>query len=140
MNKQIYSIAFAVLLLPFGMVLLIGMQTAQAKQCSAAMPSQPQGHWSYRLIDGRKCWYQGENNLSKSLLRWPDETSARLASDDALALAGKVSPPAKKTIRTVAQKPNHRSDPAACCMPEIEDPDSFEARWRHLETRLVRFR
>jgi hypothetical protein len=131
MTAQIHSMALAVRLLPFGMLLLIGMQTAQATQCSTAMPSHPQGHWSYRLIDGRKCWYQGENNLSKSLLRWPDETSARSAPEDALALA--VSPPpVKKTIRTVAEKPKHRSDPDGL------DPDSFDARWRDLETMLFK--
>jgi hypothetical protein len=138
MTKQIHSIAIAARLLPFGMVLLIGMQTAQARECSTAMPSHLQGHWSYRLIDGRKCWYQGENNLSKSLLRWPDETSARSAPDNALALAEKVPPPVKKTIRTVAEKPNHRSDLDACCRPEVEDPESFDARWRDLETTLVK--
>lgn len=138
MTKRIDSIVIAARLLPFGMVLVIGMQTAQAKGCSAAMPLHPQGHWSYRLIDGRKCWYQGENNLSKSLLHWPDETSARSAPDNALALAEKVSPPVNETIGTVAKKPNHRSDPDACCRPEI--PGSFEARWRGLETSLAKFR
>ena len=140
MTKQIHSIAIAARLLPFGMVLLIGMQTAQARECSAALPSHPQGHWSYRLIDGRKCWYQGENNLSKSLLHWPDETSALSAPDNALALAGKVSSPVKENKRTVAEKPTYRSDPDACCRPEIEDLDSFEARWRGLETTLAKFR
>jgi len=101
--------ALAVRLLPLGMFLLTGMQTAQAIECSAAIPSHPQGHWSYRLIDGQKCWYQGENNLSKSLLRWPGETSARSAPDDALALA--IPPPVKE---------------------KIEESDSFEARWRNL--------
>ena len=43
MIKQIHSIARVARLLPFGMVLLLGMQTAQAKQCSAAMPPNPQG-------------------------------------------------------------------------------------------------
>src|SRR3979411_1294405 len=63
-------------LLPVGLVIFIGVQTADAKQCSAAMPSAPQGHWSYRIIDGRKCWYQGENNFPKSLLQWPEQASA----------------------------------------------------------------
>ena len=37
-------------------LLSVGMPDAQAKQCSAAAPSKPQGQWwSYRLIDGRKC-------------------------------------------------------------------------------------
>jgi len=133
MTKQIHSIAIAVRLLPFGMVLLIGMQTAQAKQqCSAALPADPQGHWSYRLIDGRKCWYQGENNLSKLLLRWPSENSAPSAPDDALALD--LSPAVKENRRTVGENPSHPSDPDACCRPQIEELDSFEARWRGLET------
>jgi hypothetical protein len=82
MTKQIQSIVVAACvarLLPLGMVLLIGMQTAQAKQCSAAVPPDPQGHWSYRFIDGRKCWYQGENMLSKSLLHWPEEEASALS-------------------------------------------------------------
>ena len=130
MTKQIHSIAIAARLLPFGMVLLIGMQTAQARECSTAMPSHLQGHWSYRLIDGRKCWYQGQNNLSKSLLQWPGETSAPSTPDNALALAGKVSPAVKENTETIAEKPNHRSDADACCRPELKNFDSFEARWR----------
>ena len=122
--------ALAVRLLPLGMFLLTGMQTAQAIECSAAIPSHPQGHWSYRLIDGRKCWYQGQNNLSKSLLQWPGETSAPSTPDNALALAGKVSPAVKENTETIAEKPNHRSDADACCRPELKNFDSFEARWR----------
>ena len=115
MTRQIHSTALAARLLPLAMFLLVGVQTAQALECASAIPSQPQGHWSYRLIDGRKCWYQGDNNLSKSLLRWPGETSARSAPDDALALA---APPAVKE--------------------KIEEPDNFEARWRSLVGRQER--
>ena len=50
----------------------------QAKQCSAERPSNAQSYWSYRLIDGRKCWYEGKPMLSKSLLHWP--TSSRTAA------------------------------------------------------------
>ena len=42
---------------------------AQAKQCSTERPSS-RSHWSYRLIDGRKCWYEGTPMLSKSSLHW----------------------------------------------------------------------
>lgn len=49
----------------------------QAKQCSAERPKNAQSYWSYRLIDGRKCWYEGKPMLSKSLLHWP--TSQRTA-------------------------------------------------------------
>src|SRR5215472_14941075 len=65
----------------------IEVSIAQAKQqCSAAMPSNPQGRWwSYRLIDGRKCWYEGKPGLSKSLLEWPEEAPARPASGEKVA-------------------------------------------------------
>lgn len=44
---------------------------AQAKQCAPERPSDAQAYWSYRLIDGRKCWYEGRPGYSKSLLHWP---------------------------------------------------------------------
>lgn len=43
---------------------------AQAKQCHTERPSDAQAYWSYRLIDGRKCWYEGRPGYSKSLLHW----------------------------------------------------------------------
>jgi hypothetical protein len=73
----------------------IGATTAQAKQqCSVAVPSDTHGQWwSYRLIDGRKCWYEGKPGLSKSLLEWPKETSeqpgsSREVTGDATAKPG----------------------------------------------------
>jgi hypothetical protein len=60
-------------------LLSVGIPNAQAKQqCSAAAPSNPHGQWwSYRLIDGRKCWYEGKPMLSKSLLHWPAAQTAQ---------------------------------------------------------------
>src|SRR5258706_15846902 len=133
MIKQIHSIARVARLLPFGMVLLLGMQTAQAKQCSAAVPPDPQGHWSYRFIDGRKCWYQGENMLSKSLLHWPEEEAS------ALSPSGKELPlPDKEPVSAIMEKPKNTFDPDACCGPVMEDSNSSEARWGGLETMLVK--
>jgi hypothetical protein len=28
------------------------------------------GYWTWRLIDGRKCWYEGKPGMSKDNLRW----------------------------------------------------------------------
>jgi hypothetical protein len=50
---------------------------AQAKQCSTERPPNARSYWSYRLIDGRKCWYEGQPLLSKSLLHWPAAGSAQ---------------------------------------------------------------
>ena len=50
---------------------------AQATQCSTERPSNARTYWSYRLIDGRKCWYEGKPMLSKSLLHWPAAQTVR---------------------------------------------------------------
>jgi hypothetical protein len=92
------------------------MPNAQAKQqCSAALPSNPHGRWwSYRQIDGRKCWYEGKPMLSKALLEWPKEASVQPVSN------GKVT-------GVVAQSPGNPLDAQARA---LKDPDTFEARWR----------
>src|SRR5882762_1156234 len=77
MTKQISAIAVVACIA----LSSFGMPAALAKQCSAAMPSNPHGRWwSYRLIDGRKCWYEGKPGFSKSLLEWPKETSEQPGS------------------------------------------------------------
>jgi hypothetical protein len=100
--EVIGSIALAAFIATF---LSIGMPSAQAKQqCSASMPSNPQHWWSYRFIDGRKCWYEGKPMLSKSLLEWPKQASAQLV---------------------LTNRPNDPLNSQAST-----DTESFEARWR----------
>jgi len=97
-------------------LLPVGTPNAQAKQqCSAAAPSNPHGRWwSYRQIDGRKCWYEGKPMLSKSLLEWPKEASAK--------------PVSNRDVTSVAtEKPDNPLDAQAWAP---KDSDSFEARWR----------
>ena len=94
----------------------LGMPNAQAKQsCNAAVPSHQQGQWwSYRMIDGRKCWYEGKPMLSKSLLEWPKATSAQPVST-------------AKVTSVVTPKPGNPLDAQARV---LKDPDTFEALWR----------
>jgi hypothetical protein len=112
MGKPLRSLALTICIAGLPMV---GMAHAQTKQqCSATMPSDPHGQWwSYRFIDGRKCWYAGKPMLSKSLLEWPKEASARTGS----AEAGGVR----------VTKPG---DPSDVQDVALTDPDTFEERWR----------
>ena len=115
MCKPIYPIS-----LGGWLVLCSSMYSAEAKECVAEMPSNPPRHWSYRLIDGRKCWYEGENNFPKALLQWPDQT-------DVLSAFNRIEPP--------------KEDPPAAVPPLVPqaapndqlDSASFEARWRALD-------
>jgi len=91
-----------------------GEANAKAMECSAARPSTTQSYWSWRLIDGRKCWYAGKTVIPKSALRWP-------AAEPAQAKV-KVAPP----VNAVADK---RSGPMNAQARMLDD-DSFESRWR----------
>jgi hypothetical protein len=86
--------------------------TAQAKQCSAERPSNSRSYWSYRLIDGRKCWYEGKPMLSKSSLHWRTTQVAR---------------PADVEREPVLPASQYNFLDAQASMPD--DADSFEARW-----------
>ena len=117
MRKQFWTITSGAPVA--GLVLLIGMQAAEAKQCSAELPPNPPRHWSYRLIDGRNCWYEGENNFPKALLQWPDQSGA-LSAFNKVVPPKADSPEAAQTVSPAAA-PNSQLDSA-----------SFEDRWRAL--------
>lgn len=61
------------------MMTLCSATPVQAKQCSAERPANARSYWSYRLIDGRKCWYEGKQMISKSLLHWSTSKTAQAA-------------------------------------------------------------
>jgi hypothetical protein len=120
---------------------------AQVRQCSAS-PSKTQGHWSWRLIDGRKCWYAGKTVIAKSSLRWPAAAPAQAKAAQAKTLeakavdvkavdvkAGNLTPadveaaqvrPAPTTVGVVTEKRSNPMDAQA----RMLDDDSFESRWR----------
>jgi hypothetical protein len=118
----------------------IEVSIAQAKQqCSAAMPSSPQGHWwSYRLIDGRKCWYEGKPGLSKSLLEWPADAPTRPVSGEKVT---NTVPDVTNTVPETTRNPLNSQAWAPPLQPPLQTPapnlqapapsdsDSFEARW-----------
>jgi hypothetical protein len=111
MRKQIRPLVFVACI---AALLPMGVPTAQANQCSVARPADPHGHWwSWRLIDGRKCWYEGKAMISKSSLQWSSQASAQPKPD-----AGPK--------RILTQKPDDPLDAQASAF----DSDSFEARWR----------
>ena len=119
MTRQFASITLAAFLTALWS---IELPTAQAgQQCSASMPSNPQGHWwSYRLIDGRKCWYEGKPGLSKSLLKWPMEISAQPATTEEITSAVLEKP------RTPLNSQAWVSNSPAWAPT---DPETFETRW-----------
>src|SRR5437016_12766191 len=75
----------------------VGAANAKAMECSVARPSNATGYWSWRLIDGRKCWYAGKTVISKSPLQWAAKAPAQ---------ANAATTPAPVSVAT-----ENRSDP-----------------------------
>jgi hypothetical protein len=95
---------------------------AQAKQqCSAAIPSSNKhGYWSYRLIDGRKCWYEGKPMLSKDLLEWPKEANAREAKQEPKEALKREPRPESKSESRPESKAEIKSEPRPALKPEAK--------------------
>ncbi len=104
-------------------IALIGLATAQAKQqCSTEAGHN--GYWSWRMIDGRKCWYEGKPMLSKALLEW----APAAASNAETVSAEAETAPAATAPATAA--PAMRRAPMDARAQAPDDSSTFEAMWR----------
>ena len=52
-------------------VLAWATTASSAVECVADLPSKRNGYWSWRIIDGKRCWYLGRPGMSKAKLQWP---------------------------------------------------------------------
>ena len=99
-----------------GAALLASVSTADAIQCASQLPAVRSGHWTYRIVEGRKCWYKGQSSVPKSLLHWSDrslsDAQAKMPVTDG---ANFVDP-----------------EDGSCCWPPPSKDDGFESRWRAL--------
>jgi hypothetical protein len=63
-TKAVSSIAVALLLISPG---------ASATECQSS-PGHDGEWWSYRIVDSKRCWYQGRPGRSKDLLQWAKQS------------------------------------------------------------------
>jgi hypothetical protein len=99
-----------------GAALLASVSSAEAIECASELPAVRSGHWSYRIIDGRRCWYKGSNSLSKSLLRWPKRSLSNAQAKMPVSDGSDFVDP----------------EDGSCCWPPLSKSDGFESRWRAL--------
>ena len=123
MKTQILLIFFAACI---AVLMPTGGANAKSVECSVVRPSNGHGYWSWRLIDGRKCWYAGKTMISKSLLQWPVKTSVQAKADPMLARVTVVP----VTVVPATGPTEKRSDPLDAQARLLEYANSFEARWR----------
>jgi hypothetical protein len=102
---------------------------AETIACASEVPAARSGHWYYRIIDGRKCWYQGKAMIPKSSLYWPNSSVAEAEASNS------EERPAQPTTdgRNSAASPPP-AEPVAWPTPAVNEI-SFESRWLGLRSR-----
>ena len=129
MKAQFHTVVFVALAaIVTGALIPINAPAAQIRECRAAVPAKAQGHWSWRLIDGRKCWYAGKTVIAKSSLRWPAAAQAKAtAPAEAQAKAPTQNRAEAVPVSVLSDK---RSDLMNAQARMLDEPNTFEARWR----------
>ena len=65
-------------------ILLMSTISAAAIDCQ---PKAGGSGWSWRQIDGKRCWYKGAAGMDKAKLRWPAQVAKKRLPAEALAKA-----------------------------------------------------
>ncbi len=73
MNSDTSLALFVLLVAAVGVVLLIWLIPVPAHALQCAERPDGKSYWTYRIIDGERCWYRGHRRLPKSSLHWPNE-------------------------------------------------------------------
>ena len=86
-----------------GIVLLAPLSTAanSAVECKAELPPGRTEYWSWRIIDGKRCWYQGKPGMDKANLEWPRSAPppAPINSVPDKAFSDSYSPPEELSFK-----------------------------------------
>ena len=85
---------------------------AATMECKSEMPAAPTGYWSWRIIDGKRCWYLGRPGIAKTQLQWPG----------AAAVPARVPRSSKRAL------PEPYAIEAEASSPNVEELP-FEKRW-----------
>ena len=59
------------------LTLVLTPPSASALTCKPA--KQGPGYWSYRIVDGKRCWYPGHTTIAKSRLHWTKAKAVAIA-------------------------------------------------------------
>ena len=97
-------------------VLLLISSTASATECQSS-PGHDGKWWSYRIVDSKRCWYQGSPGRSKDLLQWAKQSPPLVATrpdpGDSPPPAPPVPPEAHRDRRHNTECGLGRVDPSA---------------------------
>jgi hypothetical protein len=108
-------------LLAVTIVLSWATTASSAVECKAELPSARTGYWSWRIIDGKQCWYPGRPGMSKAELHWP-QSARQPARKEASKTSAALSSPREMNCRSQNGGP---IDGSPRVMPDRSAPVPF---------------
>src|SRR6476619_6238377 len=119
-------------------VLLLISSGASATECQSS-PGHNGKWWSYRIVDSRRCWYQGRPGRSRDLLQWarqsPPPVVTRPDPGDSPPPAPPVPPQqptetvTPKVVSTVSiPSPTSKAPQMAAPLPSLPEPPPLPAK------------
>lgn len=106
-------------------------------RCSATRGSD-RGHWAWREVAGRKCWYIGETGRAKELLRWIDVVSPSSNTAVGRPEVAEKDTPRRSTPDFVAEPTIESESNTAEAVPWQATPEdqflAFTCCWPELTT------
>ena len=134
MNDTLSTMLFILVLGAIGLLVLIflfGPVPANAVECRSHAGDTRESHWTWRNIDGRRCWYKGRRALPKTSLHWSSkkEMDPRVpAKKTAPAYRAQVVDP--RELNEIDKLAPPVSGPIIM-FPELTDKLDALTRWWH---------
>ncbi len=119
-------------------LLLLISSDASATECQSS-PGHDGKWWSWRIVDSKRCWYQGKPGRSKDLLRWAKQSTPVVTHPDP-GDSGHPAPPVPpqrstnvdatlKVVPTVSiTAPTNKTPQMAAPPPSLSEPPPSSAK------------
>jgi hypothetical protein len=92
--------------LTIAFALTVTIRAATAIECRTEAPSGASEYWSWRIIDGKKCWYPGRPGISKANLYWPKTGEPTTGQGRAFETVEPYGPPSLPDLESDLSRPN----------------------------------
>ena len=105
----------------------LGSSAAWAIDCMSSPGDPKTGYYSWRQIDGRKCWFRKTGAMpAKSQLHWPAKVEQEEVRPEEPVSASSSEPPAPVQEQTGSIAPPPRADVTMRPQPRQSEPPRFK--------------
>jgi hypothetical protein len=110
------------------LALEVTLPTAKAETIECRARPETREYWSWREIDGRRCWFKGHRSISKKLLCWGPRTPAEGTELDPTTTPNLPQMSSGRPSGSPGEPVEVREHPKAL----VSSIGSFDTAWRNL--------